>query len=193
MSRVRPWLIIGAALLLAGALLWLVVSEHRARAEGTEVALVVQQVDPRSLLSGHYVQLDFTEAMEPGVRCGTATPFDPLGRRKPEGWVALRPNGDHHSFAGVGRTRADAAKHGPVQVRGDAVCTDFSDDPRAQLYLGLDRFHVAQKEAEALERLVRDRDTQRVLALVSVGRDGRARLAGLRVDGQDVRLDWFGR
>jgi uncharacterized membrane-anchored protein len=192
MTRLRPWLTIGAAGLLAAALVWLVFSEHRARAEGTEVALIVQQVDPRSLLSGHYVQLDFTEPMAPGASCGAPTHFDPLGRGNQEGWVALKLNGDHHRFAGVGRTRAEAAKYGPVQVRGSAVCTDFSDDPRAQLYLGLDRFHAAQKEAEALETLVRDQNGQRVLALVSVGKDGRARLAGLRVDGRDVRLDWFG-
>lgn len=189
MSRLRPWLTVGAALVLACGLIWLVLAQHQARAEGTEVALAVEQVDPRSLLSGHYVRLDFNEPMMSGVSCAAAAPFGQ--QPKNEEWVALKPNGDRHSFAGVGRTRAEAARHGPVQVRGNAFCMGMPDTPRAQLNIGLDRFHAAQKEAEALEKLVRSPDGHRVLALVSVGRDGRARLAGLRVHGQDIRLDWF--
>jgi hypothetical protein len=194
MTRPRPWLIVAAALLLAAALIALVLGEDHARRQGTEVALRVQQVDPRSLLSGHYSQLDFVEDTPPGFNCGAlASYFELSFLHKAPRWIALRPNGDHHSFAGAGKTREQAAQHGALLVRGDASCRGGSDQQQVEINIGLNRFHASQKEAQALDALIRDPKQHAVYALVSVGKDGHPRLAGLRVDGKDTRLDWFGR
>ncbi len=193
MTRLRPWLIIGAALLLAGALVCLIIREYQARQAGTEVALRVQQMDPRSLLSGHYVQLTFIEEMPAGLACEQTMPGGSAAQpEREEAWIALRTNGDHHSFAGVGMTRQDAARHGSLQLRGTATCVGRSDT-QVLLMIGLDRFHASQKEAETLEAVMRGPGDHAVHARVSVGKDGRARLAGLKVDGRETRLDWFGR
>ncbi|NBU27888.1 MAG: hypothetical protein EBS42_06650 [Caulobacteraceae bacterium] len=189
MTRMRPWLIIGAALLLAAALILLVLREYQARQAGTEVALRVQQVDPRSLLSGHYVQLNFIDAAPAGFDC------DGIGLKPDQtrSWIALRWNGDHHVLAGWAKTSAAAAKLGTPVLRGDVLCLGSTEAPQVEMKIGIDRFHAAQKEAEALEALMRRPGDHAVLALVSVGQDGRARLAGLKVDGRETRLDWFGR
>ena len=189
MTRLRPWLICGAALLLAAAMVLLVLREHQARQAGTEVALRVQQVDPRSLLSGHYVQLDFVDTGPAGFSCGQ----DGFTPDPSDNWIALRMNGDRQVLAGVAKTRESAARLGSPVLRGQVLCLGPSEAPQVSLKIGIDRFHAAQKEAEALEALVRRPGDHTVLALVSVGKDGRARLAGLRVDGRETRLDWFGR
>ena len=189
MTRLRPWLIIGAALLLAAVLILLVLREYQARQDGTEVALRVQQVDPRSLLSGHYVQLNFIDAAPAGFDC------DGVGLRPGQtmSWIALRRNGDHHVLAGVTKTSAEAAKLGAPVLRGNVLCLGPSEAPQVEIKIGIDRFHAAQKESEALEAMMRGPGDHAVHALVSVGKDGRARLTGLKVDGRETRLDWFGR
>jgi uncharacterized membrane-anchored protein len=189
MTRMRPWLIIGAAFLLAAALILLVLREYQARQTGTEVALRVQQVDPRSLLGGHYVQLNFIDAAPAGFEC------DGVGLKpgQTRSWVVLRRNGDRHVLAGLAKTSAAAAKLGAPVLRGEVLCLGPSEAPQVEIKIGIDRFHTAQKEAEALEAMMRGPGDNAVLALVSVGKDGRARLAGLKVDGRETRLDWFGR
>jgi uncharacterized membrane-anchored protein len=189
MTRIRPWLIVGAALLLSATLILLVLREHQARQSGTEVALRVQQVDPRSLLSGHYVQLDFMDVAPAGFDC------DQVGLKsdQTDSWIALRTKGDRHVLAGSAKTRESAARLGSPVLRGQVLCLGPSEAPQVTLKIGIDRFHAAQKEAEALEAIIRRPGDHTVLAMVSVGKDGRARLAGLRVDGRETRLDWFGR
>lgn len=188
MTRMRPWLIIGSALMLAAALVLLVMREYQARTAGTEVALRVQQVDPRSLLSGHYVQLDFIDAAPAGLDCDSASPQ----RGAVQSWIALRPNGDHHRLSGVAISREAALRLGSPVLRGEVTCLGTAETPQAALEIGIERFHAAQKEAQALEALMRTSGDHAVFALVSVGKDGRARLAGIRVAGRETRLDWFG-
>ena len=189
MTRMRPWLIIGAATLLAAALILLVLREYQARQAGTEVALRVQQVDPRSLLSGHYVQLDFMDAAPAGFDCDRVD----AKSGQTDNWIALRPIADHHGLTGVATTREAAARLGSPVLRGEVLCLGPADAPQVALKIGIERFHAAEKEAQALEALMRAPGDHAVFALVSVGEDGHARLAGMRVDGRETRLDWFGR
>lgn len=190
MSRTRPWLVIGAAVLLAGALVWLILSEHRARAEGTEVRLALGGVDPRSLLSGHYVQLLFMDSLPKGVGCGRALngkPGDPK-------WVALRVIDGRARVAGEAPTREAALRLAPIAVRGAVNCWGArTEAENVTLDIGLERFHASQKEAQAIEAALRTStaETPTAFALVSVGRDGRARLKGLEVEGRRIMLDWF--
>jgi hypothetical protein len=63
-----------------------------------------------------------------------------------------------------------------------------------RLDLGVDRFHINQQDALRIERVLReqrpDQET-RAFAIISVGRDGRARLKGLRIDGERFELSWL--
>lgn len=182
----RPLLILGAAGVLLAALVGLVLREDRARAAGAEVLLPMQPLDPRSLLSGHYVIVDIVHP----------TPAScPLSGRGQESWVALSPRGRTYEVTGNGPTREAAARKGAVTVRGAAYCVSGGGPQEiVQLRLrGVDRFHADQDEAQSIERALNASRTgpAQVFAIVSVGADGQARLKGLEVNGRRTMLSWF--
>lgn len=184
-----PIRILGAGLLLVAALVALVSYEAQARARGQEVRLAMEAFDPRSLLTGHYAALQLTDRLPDGAAC-------PDGG--PSGWLALRADGAVHRLAGAAATRQDALKLAPVAVRGTASCLgapareEGGEPQRVSLDIGVDRLHADQAEAEALEAALRaGPDRPEAVALVSVGRDGRARLKGVIVGGRRTDLDWF--
>lgn len=200
--------LIAAGAICLAALVWLVVAEGRARAGGTEVVLPMQPVDPRALLTGHYVQLSFAEQLSPGAPCPPmidhAAPFNALRSSNHDRWLALRPEGDMHVLAGEYATKAEALAHAPVAARGSADCnTVFRALPGApdgvgdevatvMLYLPVDRFHADQDEAEALEKILRDQTLpRRIGAILSISDDGAVRTKGVVIDGKRVELTWF--
>ena len=180
--------ILGAAALLVAALIGMVAMEQRARALGTRVILPMEGVDPRSLLSGHYVRLQIAQVEPTGGPC-PGKPGQP--------WIALKRAGERHRAVGTGESREEALRLGEVAVRGTVHClrthTPAGQPPRphtTRLDVGLTRFYASQADAERIERALRgDREGRpEALAVVSVGRDGKARLAGLIVDGQRYDL-----
>lgn len=188
MSRPRPILIMAAGLLLAAALTALVVREHQARAAGREVALTIQGVDPRDLLSGHYVAFTLVEPLKEGEMC-PVTLLDPSPRR---GWVALSPKGDHWQATGMAADRATAARLGVLTVRGSAGCEPHGDH-QIRLEIGVHRFHASQAQAEKATGDIgrwNPGGQAPAYALVSIGKDGHARLTGLLVAGHRIGLDW---
>ncbi|MGQ3018424.1 GDYXXLXY domain-containing protein [Phenylobacterium sp.] len=202
---------IGAvALLLMVALVGLLVREDRARADGEEVRLAMEAVDPRSLLSGHYAALQLVERLDDGAPC---PPDLEAHYGHDDSWVALSPTADNtHRVSGAGATREAALRHGPVVVRGQADCRQaFLAPPREPneaapptddrpqetfitLDIGVDRFYADQTKAEALEAALRrqgDAAAPPAFAIVSIGQDGRGRLKGVEVGGTRADLNWF--
>jgi hypothetical protein len=186
-----PRIMLVAGLCAAG-LIGLVVSEGGAREGGQEVLLPMEAVDPRALLSGHYVQLGITQRLEPPATCPAQVDGD---------WVALREDGERYIAVG-GATSRDNAQLLGLPVKGSFTCsppTPESADAAAMpgwvtLDLGVDRFHVNQADAERIERILRARnvdETTPAYAIVSIGRDGRARLKGLMLDGERLELSWL--
>ena len=181
------------------ALISLVVIEARAREAGTEVILDMQPIDPRSLLSGHYVILGFAHTLPAGAPCPPIAdlPYD----RRMRGWVALTRRGERHVVTGAAPTRADAQRLGEIVVRGAANCNAPTpaaevapaSDGAIRLDLSVDRYHADQDEAEAIEKAIRDRSEgdARVAAILSIARDGTPRTKGLIVDGKRIELTWF--
>lgn len=187
-----PARIMAATALLALALVGLVVREGVARSQGQEIVLAISGYDPRSLLTGHYVQFQFRSEYPAGTPC---PPGSGGYSRRPEAWVALARQGDHHVAAGTALSRAGALKLGEVAVRGDIDCLQRSapETTWVVLNLGVDRLHTDQAQAEAIQKLLRaTRDGPATdYAVVSVGADGKARLKGLIVGGERTDLDWF--
>ncbi len=184
------------------ALIGLVVYEGRARAEGAEIILRMEAVDPRALLSGHYVIVGLQEALAPGGVCPPGVLDSAPPELAPERWIALSANGDHHSAVASAATRAEAARPGAVLVRGQLTCMpprpSGGDDPgfpgAVRLDIGVERFHIDQTQAQRIERILRAQTPgaeARVSAIVSVGSDGRARLKGLLIDGARLELSWM--
>ena len=190
----KPYLriLLVAALCVAG-LIGLVVRESMARDSGSEVLLAMEAVDPRSLLSGHYVIINLRESLAAEEPCPAPASDNP--------WLALAPHADVHRLAGSAPTRDEALQIAPLVVRGTFTCSTgiapsdgFPGAPGwVMLQLGIDRFHANQSEAQRIERVLRDQrpgEDARVYAIVSVGEDGRARLKGLIVDGERLELGW---
>lgn len=200
-----PVRIIAVALLCVAALIGLVLHEAAARMTGAEVIMRMQAVDPRALLSGHYVVLNLQETLPAGGACPASLHAQDGPRFGPHArgaWVALKPNGAFHSVAGSAETREAALALGPLAARGSAFCTparaptegDGGFAGALSADLGVSRFHIEQRQAEWIERLMRDaaiNQEGRVSAILAIGRDGRARLKGLLVDGQRYELTWI--
>lgn len=194
MIRALPPRILAAGLALAALLIAVVVLENNARAGGREVLLPMEAVDPRDLLTGHYVALQLTQVLPVGQPCPQrTTPY------REGGWLGLRAAGGHHRFVAAGATRSAAMSGGAdVAVRGGVYCSRmaFGDGTgdAVTLDLGVNRFHADQDEALAIEKALRARrqgGEPTAFAVVSVGQDGRARLKGVIVDGKRTDLTWW--
>lgn len=175
-------LIVAAA--CAAALIGLVVSEGAARSSGQEVLLPIEAVDPRSLLSGHFVRINLTQRLAEGEVCPQSE-----GDR----WVALRPQGRTHRVAGAAGSRERAQLLGPLPVLGSFTCAEGAPG-WLQLNIGIDRFHINQTDAEHIERVLREQSPGKetsAFAIVSIGRDGVARLKGLEIEGERLELSWL--
>ncbi len=187
--------ILGVAALCAAALIALVVNEGIARESGEEALLPMEAVDPRSLLQGHYVALRLIQRLDVGEACPQA--------EDDADWLAFDRGAESVlSFAGGAGSREDAEQIAPVLVKGGFTCSEpvpgFDGHPGmpgwVQLDIGIDRFHINQTEALRIEGILREQrpdDETRAFAVVSVGRDGRARLKGLIVDGERLDLSWL--
>lgn len=187
--------IMAVAALCAAALIGLVLIESSARASGQEALLPMEAVDPRALLQGHYVQLNLIQRLEPNEPC-------PQVEGGAE-WLAFhRGENEVLTFAGGARSRDGAQQIAPVPLKGTFTCSEpvigVNGDPGmpgwVQLNLGIERFYVDQAEAERIERVLREQrpgEETRAFAIISVARDGRARLKGLIVDGQRLDLNWL--
>lgn len=188
-----PLRIAAAAAVLVLLLVGVVLRENAARAAGREVLLPMEAVDPRDLLTGHYVALRLSQQLALGQSCPhERTSFEEGG------WIGLKPTGGHYRFVGVGASRQAALAGGAqLAVRGGVYCsrTAFGDAEAdvVTLDIGVDRFHADQDEALAIEKALRQRrqGEAAAFAVVSVGDDGRARLKGVIIDSKRTDLTWW--
>jgi uncharacterized membrane-anchored protein len=185
---VRIWLVTAA---LVAALVGLVTHENQARAAGQEVLLTMDAVDPRDILSGHYVALQLTQALLAQQPCPHGTAGPPT-----KGWVALTKQAQVYRVSGFAKTRQEAAALGVIQVQGQVNCfaaPGGSDQlGRIDLQIGIRRFHIDQASAEAMDKALRGRSrgASDAFAVVSVSDDGKARLKGVIIDGHRSDLTW---
>jgi hypothetical protein len=193
MKIAAPTRILAVAGLCAAALIGLVITEGLAREGGQEITLPMEAVDPRSILSGHYVALNFTDRLEQTETCPEAGEWE---------WVALRQDGDIHVAAGGAPSREEAQRLGSLPVKGTFLCSaptpslDGAEPAPGWLTLdlGVDRFHINQTDALRIENVLREQtpgEEVRAFAILSVGRDGRARLRALVIDGERFDLNWL--
>jgi hypothetical protein len=182
------------ALVCVLILIGVVITEGIARRGGQEVLLAMEAVDPRSILSGHYVAIDIAERLEPGQHCPP---------EQNEAWVALtRRGGEIYGVAGGATSRERAQLVGPLPVKATFTCQEPIEEAPGiepfpgsiRLDLNIDRFHINQADALRIEGILRDQtfdNPTRAYAIVSVGRDGRARLKGVQIDGERLELSWL--
>ncbi|HEX3405666.1 MAG TPA: GDYXXLXY domain-containing protein [Caulobacteraceae bacterium] len=192
--------IIAVAALSIVALVGLVVHEGLARDAGTEVVMPMQPVDPQSLLSGHYVVISLQEQLAtgqgcpPGAETGILPNFD-ASMRKPR-WVALTVGaGGHARVAGVTDLQRAAKGFAPLVADGDAYCVASAPDAPGFVatWLGVDRFHLDQAEAQRIAAAMSPTSDQPapVSAILSIGADGRTRMKGVIIGAQRIAPNWY--
>lgn len=195
-----PHRILAAAAVCVASLIALVVSEGAARSGGQEILLPMEAVDPRALLMGHYVQINLTQRLDGDETCPAAGDWK---------WVALRPSRTPaepnatrvYELAGGADSHDQAQGLGALPVKGSFTCNAPTPIEGAEtlpgwvtLDLGIERFHINQTDALRIEDVLRQQNVNeatRAYAIVSVGRDGRARLKGLLIDGERLELTWL--
>jgi GDYXXLXY protein len=192
-----PLRILAVAGVCIAALIGLVAREGVARASGAEALMAMEAVDPRALLQGHYVTVSLQETLPARAPCPPGTESGALNT----GWLALTPNGPRHSVASVSGSKEEAQRVSPLVAKGAAYCgAPFVSEGEApapavlRTQLGVERFYIDQAKAERIGRIMSEQKAgqdARVLAILSIGKDGRARIKGLSVDGERFVLSWF--
>jgi hypothetical protein len=204
-TRFIPARIVVAAVTLVLVLTGLILREEQLRRSGQEVLLSIQGVDPSNLLTGRYAALNFQEALPAGAHCPASS--SPVATKlgfanpRPQGWVALRRNGDHFTPVGWAATQAGAQQLGDAAVRGTFDCNPglapSADLPNGfagftNVDIGVTRFHADQQQAQSLAAALQVApNAPPAYAVVSVGSDGRARLKGVQVAGKRSMLSWW--
>lgn len=182
-----------------------------------DIDIQMQAIDPRALLAGHYVIINLVSE---AAATDSETPCAAYDGSDRDGWVALAymgpeyvappPPGTPFPYAPVGIAATREAAETIISesgftglaARGSVICSASPVDPASapsshRLTLttqlpGIERFYANQDQAERIDAMLRAPESEaRVYAIVNIGRDGRARLKGLNVNGEVILLNFF--
>jgi uncharacterized membrane-anchored protein len=158
---------------------------------GTPIALETLPVDPRSLFSGDFVDLNYRiSELTPNTLAG-----DRVFRRHDSVYVVLRPGKTYWEPVSI-HSRMPSAREGQVAVRGEVTHIepadrDSSAEQRVQadvlhVRYGIESYFVPEGEGRAIERpAVGDTVTIRV----AVDRRGRAAIKALLINGKEKYVE----
>jgi uncharacterized membrane-anchored protein len=162
--------------------------EHMKRVSGEEIILRTRPVDPRDLLRGNFVALDYEVERVHLPDLLSAT--DPSGWEKGDVlYLMLRPDGVTWRAVGLSRQRVKG-EPGDVMLRakyerredyGGATEPGKNMPVDVFLDIGVDHYYAAEKAAKELEADAREAPLEVIL---SVSGDGRAAIKGLMVKGE---------
>ncbi|MEM0899948.1 MAG: GDYXXLXY domain-containing protein [Pseudomonadota bacterium] len=164
-------------------MLWSLISDRSAILEnGSEILLKTQPIDPRDLLRGRYVRLDFEAETIPA---SDADRFDlPEGESffNDDAFVRFEPgNSGFHEVAELSIGKPDDLS-GWMAVR----FSRFPSNREIRFYFPVDRYYTNEKIAPELERRMREGAlTEVVLALWN----GDAQIKSFRQDGETVLVE----
>lgn len=180
----KPFLLISAlvsAVVLCGVMVWMITDRAAILRDGREVVLKTEPIDPRDLLRGRYVRLNYSISRVPPITFTGEKPdyFDngtTIFVRLEEGedgfWQAAE--------ARVGSRPAD----GGIWIRGETRFRMASTDNPANVNYGIERFYAAEALAPEIEKRMRLGDVTEVVVAVAV--DGRAQIKALRQAGNTI-------
>jgi uncharacterized membrane-anchored protein len=168
------------------ALLGLIAARIHLLRSGQRVLLKCEPVDPRSILSGDYVRLNFV------ISSFSAEEVERLDvdrrgfLRNETVYVGLTRSASekYHRAGAISRDAARLRRRFPVVLRGTVV-DDLRPAWRQQLSLryGVEEYFVPQYEGRRIERQMRDAAVE-----VAVGASGESAIRRLFIGGQEVRF-----
>ena len=177
------WPLVGLVILIqTAALLKIVRDRDRLIKDGREITMSVVPVDPRDLMRGDYVILNYslsplrTEEI-PGANLEGLSSGSVV-------YVTLAP-GEGNRWKAVGASASPPEFTIPENVLVKArVQTIWHDEStkrtEAHVRYGIESYFVPEGTGKAIENKIR---SGKVEALVAIGRDGTAALKGIVVDG----------
>lgn len=176
-SRVAAVTLIQAAIL--GTMVWDRVSLLK---NGREIVLDVVPVDPRSLFRGDYVILNYAisrlePALAEGVK-GADKLFVTIGKQTDGSWKAVAAN----------RTQPQTTGEDQIALAARPLSRwSWMSGPNPSFVrYGIESYFVPEGTGKAIEKAVGEK---RIKAVIRVGRDGTAAIAGLMVDGKLVHTE----
>jgi uncharacterized membrane-anchored protein len=195
-GRFRRW-IISLVLFLLAALLqialvgFIVADRARILRNGTEVMLRTHAVDPRDLLRGDYVALNYDIS---SVAAGELKDQPVTMRRSPV-YVKLSP-GDDGFYEAVAVSQAPLPVNGKeVLIRGRVSGGDGCGTPPSvfcdtlQVSYGLESYFVPQGEGQQIGNA---RNANKLAIVAAVTANGRAAIKRLLIDGKPAYEEpWF--
>lgn len=192
MSRARQILQVSAFLL--AALMVRIGWEGYQRFAGHEVAMRVVGLDGFELARSHTSPLVFEDRLRRDMDCPTL-----VGNRERAlifggHWLTLKivqddGLGRRGQATSASKSGMDAKASNGFAVIGTATCQPLADGITIQYQLGIDRLNATPAEAAAIQAALRRVPSPpQTQAILSIGRDGRARLMGVIVNGQRIDL-----
>lgn len=157
----------------------MVINQANARAGGTEIRLVMEPVDPRDLLLGHYVEL-----VTPLQRLETAQLQggpEHTFRQGERIWVGLEtgPDGSSRPVSVYPSPRSGTYIEGRVRY-----ASGLGEEPGQWLtvHYNIERYFAAPEAALELEDY---RNEDRLRLIIALSDSGSAVIRGLEIDGED--------
>ncbi len=178
--------VFAVALVLSGALVWMIVDRARLLRTGREIVLQTEPMDPRDIFRGHYARLNYeisriprslVEDLKPGMIAAGGSAIH----------VILSPGEDgfwHPVRAGLAPPRKVAP--GRVMLKGRLKWNLAGGGTGGiPVTYGIERYYASKERALEVERLGRDREIP-LGVVVHVSPAGRAAIAGLMIDGRKI-------
>lgn len=175
---------LAVALAQIGFLSWIIMGRAAVLRSGHDVLLKVAPIDPRDLLRGDYVTLDYEIRDIPVAIVSNAPQGAFLAQ---EGPIFVRLGKDEDGYwrarsATLGEP-AGTAPAGEVDLRGTVSAGwSLQSDGSYRVGYGMDRYYVPEGEGKAIEIDMRERPFG---ILAAVGRDGTGQIKAL-LDGETV-------
>ncbi len=184
-GRKLVFVALALAALQIGFLSWIIAGRAAILRSGQEVLLKVEPIDPRDLLRGDYVRLNYEIRNVPVSIVSNAPSGDFVSLEGPI-YVRLGKDADGYwraRSASLGAPSGDAPE-GEAYILG-SVTGGWSLGPNASFSVdyGIDRYYVPEGEGRAIETDMRERPFG---ILAAIGTDGTAQIKAL-MDG-DTRL-----
>ena len=181
----KPFLIVSAlvsAVVLCGILVWMIADRAAILRDGREIVLKTEPIDPRDLLRGRYVRLNYSISRVPPIAfTGEKPDYFDSGTMI---FVRLEQGADGFWQAAEARVGSRPNDGEDVWIRGETAFRMASTDNPANVRYGIERFYAPEALAPEIEKRMRDGEVTEVL--VAVAADGRAQIKALRQAGNTI-------
>jgi len=183
----KPFLLVSAlasVVALCGILGWMIADRAAILRDGHEIVLKTEPIDPRDLLRGRYVRLNYSiSSIPPLLYKDQDVDYFDSGTT-----IFVRVEEDDDGFwtakeAVVGSLPDDRADD-EVWIRGETRFRMASTNIPAFVLYGIERFYTPEHVAPEIEERMRDRAVTEIV--VAVADDGRAQIKALRQDGETI-------